>query len=127
MLIEKVSSMRYSETSILDSMDMGERIAHARREAGLNQTELGKRVGVTKGAVSQWENGNINNLRMANLFAIEDATGFRARWIALGQGPARVTERALSPVEFDSALEELTSADLAALFRLAADQLARQS
>lgn len=112
--------------SSLNPMNMGKRIQYARKQAGLNQTEFGKKVGVSKGAVSQWENDDIKNLRMINLFAIEDATGFNARWIALGQGPERVEEKGLPPEDFDAVTKEFSDDELAALFRLAADQLSSQ-
>jgi SOS-response transcriptional repressor LexA len=47
-------------------------------------------MGVSKAAVSQWENGDIKNLRPANLFALQNFTGYSAEWIATGAGNARV-------------------------------------
>ncbi len=38
--------------------EIGERIRARRKLLGLSQTELGEAVGVTKSAVSQWENGH---------------------------------------------------------------------
>ena len=36
---------------------LGERIRDARRAAGLSQEKLAERVGVTRQAVTKWENG----------------------------------------------------------------------
>lgn len=38
---------------------MGNRIREARKSAKLTQAELAKQVGVTQGAVTQWETGRI--------------------------------------------------------------------
>lgn len=107
-------------------MDLGERIKHARTGAGLNQTELAKAAGVTKGSVSQWENGNTKNLRMENLFAVADATKFSAKWIALGKGPERMeTMKPYSSDELMEAVQNLSDEALAVILRTAADKLRR--
>ncbi len=38
-------------------MELNERIASVRKAAGLTQEALGARLGVTRQAVSKWENG----------------------------------------------------------------------
>ena len=38
---------------------LGQTIRRLRLERGLNQEELGKRIGVSKQSISNWENGNI--------------------------------------------------------------------
>jgi SOS-response transcriptional repressor LexA len=68
----------------------GERIRHIREELELSQEAFGRHMGVSKAAVSQWENGDIKNLRPANLFALQNFTGYSAEWIATGAGNARV-------------------------------------
>ena len=112
--------------STLNRMDMGSRILKARKSVRLSQEKLGKRIGVSKGAISQWENGDVKNLKMENLFALEDATGFSARWIALEQGPERVDSTPFTPEEFDSKRQALGPEEITSLLRLAADQLSSQ-
>ena len=68
------------------SLGMGTRIRQEREALGLTQSEVGAAAGVTKGAVSAWENGNTKNLRVENLFAVADKLKVRARWLALGTG-----------------------------------------
>jgi transcriptional regulator with XRE-family HTH domain len=82
---------------------LGKRIQDERldRRPKMTQEDLGKRVGVTKGAISQWENGDIKNLRLENLFKLADALGLEARWIATGRG-AKYSAR-----KQDSTLDEL--------------------
>ena len=41
-------------------MTLGERIAQARKLAGLSQEQLGDRLGVSRQAVSKWESGQTN-------------------------------------------------------------------
>jgi len=67
----------------------GERIRLIREKLGLSQEEFGKRIGVTKAAVSQWESGEIKNYRNANLFAIQNLSGYSAEWIVTGEGSER--------------------------------------
>jgi len=46
-------------------MNLGEIIRQLREQAGLNQKELGKRVGVTDSAICQIERGRTKNPRIA--------------------------------------------------------------
>ena len=68
----------------------GDRIRHIREELELSQEAFGRHMSVSKAAVSQWENGDIKNLRPANLFAIQNFTGYSAEWIATGAGNPRI-------------------------------------
>jgi transcriptional regulator with XRE-family HTH domain len=43
---------------------MGDRIRQLRIARGLTQTALGEQVGVTKSAVSQWEDGSTANVKL---------------------------------------------------------------
>lgn len=45
------------------NMSVGERIRTARTKLGLSQVELAKRVGVSRGAIYQWESGNTQQIR----------------------------------------------------------------
>ena len=66
-------------------MAQGIRIKEARKESGLSQEALGKKVGVTKSAVSQWEN-ELTTPTRENILAIADLTGFSFRWLIKGLG-----------------------------------------
>ena len=68
---------------------VGNRIRQARESAGLTQAQLAAEIGVTKSAVSQWENDSIKSLKQENLLALEKITGFRARWIVYGEKPEK--------------------------------------
>ena len=49
---------------------MGERIRQLRKARGLTQEGLAKLTGVTKGAVSQWEDGSTKNLKLATFLRV---------------------------------------------------------
>lgn len=60
-----------------------ERIRQTRREKKITQEALGKRVGVSKGAISQWESG-ATEPNGENLVNLAKALGVSAEWILNG-------------------------------------------
>ncbi|TVU68087.1 XRE family transcriptional regulator [Cobetia crustatorum] len=60
------------------------RIKQKRKEAGLSQEALAKQVGVTKGAISQWEQGATNPSGQ-NLYSLAKALGVSAEWLLSGK------------------------------------------
>lgn len=65
------------------AMEMNQRIYLARREAKLTQSDLAKAVGVTRGAVAQWESGDVRP-RHTTLTKIAEATGKSIQWLESG-------------------------------------------
>ena len=57
--------------------ELGKRISRLRRASGLNQSELARKMSVSRSAVSLWENGGINELsgdnlvKMSRIFRVE--------------------------------------------------------
>lgn len=49
---------------------MGDRIRQLRKARGLTQDAFAKQVGVTKSAVSQWEDGSTKNLKLATFLLV---------------------------------------------------------
>jgi transcriptional regulator with XRE-family HTH domain len=49
---------------------MGDRIKVLRQARNLTQEQLADRVGVTKSAVSQWEGGNVANIKLQTFFRL---------------------------------------------------------
>jgi len=73
-------------------MTRPERIAHAIEESGQTPAAVARLIGCTSAAVYQWIRGETKDIKNDLLFALADATGFHARWIATGEGPAKLTE-----------------------------------
>ena len=69
-------------------MELRERIYRAREDAGLTQQQLADLVGKTRGAVTQWEAGDVRP-RHSTLKAIAQATGKALSWIENGVGAER--------------------------------------
>ena len=87
-------------------MELSERIALARKQAGLSQEQLGEKLGVSRQAVSKWESGQTNPdvayvAEMCRLF------GVSSDWLLLGQE----TEQARNPVRCPSCHTIVTGLD----------------
>ena len=67
-------------------------VAKELADQGVDQTEIGRRVGVSKSAVSKWLDGTVKNLKLDNLYALEEAFGYSAHWLATGHGPKHIDE-----------------------------------
>ena len=84
---------------------IGERIRDVRSGKELSQQALADTVGVTRATVSQWEIGDIKNLRPANLLSVADALGVSIRWLITGRGPktdGHYLQAAEDPARYDS-------------------------
>jgi transcriptional regulator with XRE-family HTH domain len=69
---------------------VGEKIRVARGAANLTQEQLAQRIGVTRGAVAQWES-NTTRPRMESVIKLAAATGSSFDWLYGGESlPARV-------------------------------------
>ena len=78
--------------TLVNSMKtFGERLRHARHRAQISQESLADKIGVTKGAVSQWENDLTQGCKNEVLFGISDVLLTDARWLATGQGEPDLT------------------------------------
>lgn len=73
-------------------MELKERIALARKQAGLSQEQLGEKLGVSRQAVSKWESGQ-SNPDVAYLAEMCRLFGVSSDWLLLGQE----TEEASAP------------------------------
>lgn len=68
-----------------DTDNLGSRIKMLRESKGLTQEELGKMVGVTKGAVSQWEHGVIANIKLLTVIKLCDVLGTNLHYLVKGE------------------------------------------
>lgn len=70
-------------------MELNARIHKARRDAGLTQDQLANATGKTRGAVTQWEKGEVRP-RHTTLLLIAKATGKSIEWLENAVGEERV-------------------------------------
>lgn len=78
--------------SSFDSMELHERIHRAIELSAHNQKEIAAFCKVSPGALTQWKQGKVHNLKLENLYRLADITGFSARWLAIEEGPERSAE-----------------------------------
>lgn len=78
----------------LDFLTVGttsERIALMMKELSISeQTEFGRLAGASKSVVGQWLSGEIKSVGPRYAYALEERTGFSARWIMLGEGGKKI-------------------------------------
>lgn len=67
------------------AMELNQRIFKARSDAKMTQEQLANAVGKTRGAVAQWESGEVRP-RHSTLQAIAEATGKPLIWLVNGVG-----------------------------------------
>lgn len=75
-------------------MERHERIAKAIAASGKKKGEIAAACGVAASAVTQWLSGESKSLRPENLYGLAAATGFRAEWLAIGNGPEKEVDQA---------------------------------
>lgn len=67
-------------------MDMAARVRVARQRSGMTQSQLADRVGVTRGAVANWEVSERPKPNVSNLIEFANTTDVSIEWLATGRG-----------------------------------------
>ncbi|WP_318826107.1 XRE family transcriptional regulator [Burkholderia thailandensis] len=80
------SSLNAQGISLLDMKTLADRLRAALQEAQMNQSELARRVGVTRGAVSFWLTSATTSLAGENLLKVASALSVSPNWLATGRG-----------------------------------------
>ena len=106
-------------------MPIGDRIRALRKAKGLNQTELGNRLGVKTNAVSKWECGRVEDIPMSKVKAMAALFNVPVSYLMdEEQAPTDPGKRAVSDEEMMFALwgdtTEVDEADLDDVRRYAA-------
>jgi transcriptional regulator with XRE-family HTH domain len=83
-------------------MRLAARIRAARRRAGMSQKELADRLGVSRGAVANWESASGVLPATERLQHIAHVTGTAFEWLATGRGAA----------QYQKSLDEIPAADV---------------
>lgn len=79
-------------------MNLASRIKAARIAAGVKKGELAKSAGVTPGAVTQWETGQVKSLKGGTLISLAAALKVSPSWLKDGKGEM-ATPAILSQIE----------------------------
>lgn len=69
---------------------IGDRIREAREALGYTQGDLAKKSGITASAVSQWEKGDVKNIKPENLLLIAKALDRNIEYLVHGKGPKHI-------------------------------------
>lgn len=75
-------------------MKLTSRIRQARHHAGFSQQEMSERIGVTRGAVANWESHGDIAPTVAHMLELARLTGVNFEWLATGQGAMTAAESA---------------------------------
>lgn len=70
-------------------MNLANRLHAVIEETGIDQVELARVMGVTKGAVNQLLKGDIQSLKLEYAVGVQDTFGYNAVWLVLGKGPKK--------------------------------------
>lgn len=83
-------------------MKMTSRIRQARQNAGFSQQELSERIGITRGAVANWESDAGIEPTVEHMIKLAMLTGVSFEWLATGRGPGNAdqAEPVAAPEEF---------------------------
>lgn len=71
-------------TAMPDAETMGQRIKRLREAKDLSQSELARRLGITRASVHQWENDTSPNIRPTNLLALAEILGTDVYYLVFG-------------------------------------------
>lgn len=82
---------------------LGDRIRSQRGVKGYSQQDLASMLGVTKGAVSQWENGRTANVKLVTVLKLCQALGCTLDWLVHGPSRGSASGRFLALPHADSA------------------------
>lgn len=99
---------------------MSIRIRRARTQASLTQSELSKRLGIQRSAVTQWEREFGTSPSVEHLSMIACETNVCFEWLATGRGPCRMDGEAIveAVISQDYARDELEGHVLSSLRRV---------
>ena len=93
------------------------RIRQARMHCGITQSELARRVGVRRSAVTQWEHPQGTHPSTHHLIAIATQTATSFEWLSTGRGTAGFDAGEGVALVADEFAQDLDEAELLRLFR----------
>ncbi|WP_373887235.1 helix-turn-helix domain-containing protein [Actinomyces bowdenii] len=97
--------------AFIPQFTISDRLRKAREHARLDQTQLAKRIGISRTSVSSYEAGRIAKPRQIVLNAWALATGVPVQWLETGTAPDRGPENDGAPAVGAGASEGLLRLD----------------
>jgi transcriptional regulator with XRE-family HTH domain len=88
------ASLVNNSGAVMPDMALRDRIKEAIEGSGKSRADIARACGVTNAAVTHWLDGETKSLKAEKALALEQATGYRALWIANGKGPRRIADPA---------------------------------
>lgn len=70
----------------IDGMALKDRIREVMESTNMTKSQFARAMGVSRGAVSQWLEGDIKGLRASTASKMEKLSGFSYKWIVTGRG-----------------------------------------
>lgn len=86
-LVKKCTHWQQDNADVVHTT-FGQRLRTARKAAGLTLEALARKVGTTRSALAQYENGRLVECKASMLFPICDTLKVSPRWLGTGIGPA---------------------------------------
>jgi transcriptional regulator with XRE-family HTH domain len=68
-------------------------IADDLNSKGVSDAEFARIAKVSRSAVSQWRKGDVKALKALSAANIQERTGYSVRWLILGIGPKKLTDK----------------------------------
>lgn len=68
-------------------MHIGDRVTKRLTAIDQRPVDLARSAGLSRSAISQWQDGSVQKIRPENLVAAADFLKCEIRWLATGQGP----------------------------------------
>lgn len=96
---------------------LAHRIRKARLTKGLSQLALAEQLGVTRGAVANWESSAGTHPATDRLLRIAQVTGVSVEWLASGRRTISSTPAAATPPSADAVSGSAQELQLLRLFR----------
>ncbi len=92
------SNLSRQAFNLLNMKTLAERLKAALKEAGISQSELSRRVGVSRSAVSLWCDGTTTSLDGDNLLKTAEVLGISPVWLNTGRGKMKRGENKEIPL-----------------------------
>jgi transcriptional regulator with XRE-family HTH domain len=96
----------------INHRDVGARVKAGRKSAGLTQLEIGNQIGVTKGAISQWESGAAIDYKADNILRLAQALKICPYKLLYNDSSASVTDEKLNNKAVIFALKVIDTIDV---------------